>query len=160
MSQKSQYLLQNFHRHSKQGSHKGCAKLKKSPLKGAQRFGINQVFLSLPVLTNQVSFLAIMLLRNIVDILLLSGFQGNIVKILIKGQSLMKKVTFVNPLTTYILIHLYLTAGFFGGLAVKNPWFDPRVRKILWKRAWQPTPVFLPGVSHGQRSLTGYSPWG
>jgi len=29
-----------------------------------------------------------------------------------------------------------------------------------WKRAWQPTPVFLPGESHGQRSLVGYSPWG
>ena len=31
---------------------------------------------------------------------------------------------------------------------------------ILWKRKWQPTPVFLPGKSHGQRSLVGYSPWG
>jgi len=29
-----------------------------------------------------------------------------------------------------------------------------------WKRAWLPTPVFLPGESHGQRSLVGYSPWG
>ena len=33
-----------------------------------------------------------------------------------------------------------------------------RVRKIPWRRAWQPTPVFLPGESHGQRSLAGYSP--
>ena len=32
--------------------------------------------------------------------------------------------------------------------------------KWLWRRNWQPTPVFLPGKSHGQRSLTGYSPWG
>ena len=31
---------------------------------------------------------------------------------------------------------------------------------ILWRKAWQPTPVFLPGESHGQRSLVGYSPWG
>ena len=30
----------------------------------------------------------------------------------------------------------------------------------LWRRAWQPTPVFLPGESHGQRSLAGYSPGG
>ena len=30
---------------------------------------------------------------------------------------------------------------------------------IPWRRAWQPTPVFLPGESHGQRSLAGYSPW-
>ena len=32
--------------------------------------------------------------------------------------------------------------------------------KIPWKRKWQPTPVLLPGKSHGQRSLVGYSPWG
>ena len=38
--------------------------------------------------------------------------------------------------------------------------FDPWVRKIHWSRKWQPTPVFLPGKSHGQRSLAGYSPWG
>ena len=38
--------------------------------------------------------------------------------------------------------------------------FDPWVRKIPWRREWQPTPVFLPGESHGQRSLAGYSPWG
>ena len=36
--------------------------------------------------------------------------------------------------------------------------FDPWVGKIPWKRAWQPTPVFLPGESHRQRSLAGYSP--
>ena len=35
--------------------------------------------------------------------------------------------------------------------------FDPWVRKILWKREWQPPPVFLPGKSHGHRSLTGYT---
>jgi len=38
--------------------------------------------------------------------------------------------------------------------------FDPWVRKIPWRREWQPTPIFLPGESHGQRSLEGYSPWG
>ena len=32
--------------------------------------------------------------------------------------------------------------------------------KYSWRRKWQPTPVFLPGKSHGQRSLVGYSPWG
>ena len=41
-----------------------------------------------------------------------------------------------------------------GGLG-----FDPWVRKIPWRRAWQPTLVFLPRESHGQRSLVGYSPW-
>ena len=38
--------------------------------------------------------------------------------------------------------------------------FDPWVRKISWGRKWQPTPVFLPGEFHGQRSLAGYSPQG
>ena len=38
--------------------------------------------------------------------------------------------------------------------------FDPQVGKIPWRRAWQPTPVFLPGECHGQRSLVSYSPWG
>ena len=43
----------------------------------------------------------------------------------------------------------------------KRCWFDPWVRKTPWRRAWQPTPVFLPGESHGQGSLVGYSPpWG
>ena len=37
--------------------------------------------------------------------------------------------------------------------------FDPWVGTIL-EEAWQPTPVFLPGESRGQRSLVGYSPWG
>ena len=38
--------------------------------------------------------------------------------------------------------------------------FNPWVRKIPWRRAWQPTPVFLPGEFHRQRSLVGYGPWG
>ena len=36
--------------------------------------------------------------------------------------------------------------------------FDLWVRKIPWRRKWQPTTVVLPGKSHGQRSLVGYSP--
>ena len=43
---------------------------------------------------------------------------------------------------------------------VGKPRFDPWVRKIPWRRKWQRTPVFLPGESHGQRSLVGYSPRG
>ena len=60
--------------------------------------------------------------------------------------------------------------GFLGSTSGKKPTcqyrrcrrcrFDPWVRKIPWRRAWQLTPVFLPGESHGQRSLVGYSPWG
>ena len=37
--------------------------------------------------------------------------------------------------------------------------FSPWVRKIPWRKKWQRTPVFLPGKSHGQRSLVGYGPW-
>ena len=37
--------------------------------------------------------------------------------------------------------------------------FNPWVRKILWRMAWQPTPVSLPRESHEQRSLAGYGPW-
>ena len=42
-----------------------------------------------------------------------------------------------------------------------NIWFhfDLWFGKIPWRRVWQPTPVFLPGEPHGQRSLEGYSPW-
>ena len=42
----------------------------------------------------------------------------------------------------------------------RRPEFDPWVGKIPWWRAWQPTLVILPGESHGQRNLAGYSPWG
>ena len=38
--------------------------------------------------------------------------------------------------------------------------FNLWVGEIPWRRKWQPTPVFLPGKSYGQRSLVGYSPWG
>ena len=45
-------------------------------------------------------------------------------------------------------------------LQCRRPGFDPWVRKIPRRRKWQPTSVFLPGESHGRRSLVGYSPWG
>ena len=56
--------------------------------------------------------------------------------------------------------------GFPGGASGKEPacqWrrqkiHDSIVGRILWRRAWQPTPVFLPEKSHGQRSLASYSP--
>ena len=54
--------------------------------------------------------------------------------------------------------------GFPGGSTVKNlPLMQELefwVGKIPWRRKWPPTPVFLPGKSHGQRSLVGYSLWG
>ena len=45
-------------------------------------------------------------------------------------------------------------------LQSRRPRFDPSVGKILWRREWQPNPVFLPGESHGQRSQACCSPWG
>ena len=41
---------------------------------------------------------------------------------------------------------------------MQEMWVDPWVRKMAWRKEWQPTPVFLPEESHGQRSLVGYSP--
>ena len=41
-----------------------------------------------------------------------------------------------------------------------RPGLDPWAGKIVWRRKWQPTPVLLPGKSHGQRSLVSYSPRG
>ena len=42
----------------------------------------------------------------------------------------------------------------------RRPGFNPWVRKIPWSKKWQPTQVFLPEKSHGQRSLMDYGPWG
>ena len=54
--------------------------------------------------------------------------------------------------------------GLFQWLSSKesacNAEFHPRVRKIPWKRKWQPTPIFLLGEFHEQRTLEGSSPWG
>ena len=60
--------------------------------------------------------------------------------------------------------------GFSGGASSKEPAFqcrrckrhrlNPWVRKIPWRRAWQPIPVFLTGEFHGQKSLVGCSLWG
>ena len=44
-------------------------------------------------------------------------------------------------------------------LQCRRPEFDPWVGKILWRREWQLTPVFLPRKFHGQRRLAGYNPW-
>ena len=56
-----------------------------------------------------------------------------------------------------------LRTGFPGGASGKEHTrhrrcgFDPWVGKVPWRRKWQPTPVFLPGKSHGQRSLADHS---
>ena len=64
-------------------------------------------------------------------------------------------------LITYIGLLLPLgTSGKEPALPCRRQEFDSWARKIAWRRAWQFTPVFLPGESHGQRNLAGYSPWG
>ena len=82
--------------------------------------------------------------------------------------------TFHWVLGTLKLLYIkYITnkdLDFPGGTVVKNPpinnrrWkrheFDPWFAKIPWRRKWQPTPVFLSEIFHGQRSLAGYSPMG
>ena len=47
-----------------------------------------------------------------------------------------------------------------SGEGIERPGYDPWVGEIPRRRAWQPTPVFLPRESHGQRGLANYSPWG
>ena len=74
-------------------------------------------------------------------------------------------------LKTRVSVFYFLQEGlmYLCGTVVKNlptnagdarDRFYPWVRNIPWKKKWQPTPVFLPGKSHGWRSLAGYSPWG
>ena len=72
------------------------------------------------------------------------------------------------------LINIYVSQNYLLPLLLGLPWwlsgkestcqcrrqkrlgFNPSVRKIPWRRRWQPSPVFLLGESHGQRSLVGY----
>ena len=76
-----------------------------------------------------------------------------------------------DPFLSSFLSHIFWNTQFVWGL----PWwvggkestcqcrrreFDPWVRKIPWRRKWQPSPIFLPEKSCRQRSLAGYSPWG
>ena len=74
-----------------------------------------------------------------------------------------KKPPNVSRVPVLFFIHASIVWDFLGGTSGKEPicqcrrhkrhGFSPWVRKILWRKAWQPTPVFLPGKSHGQRSL-------
>ena len=65
-----------------------------------------------------------------------------------------------------IQMDLKIITGFPGDAPIcqhrrhRRPGFNPWIRKIPWRRTWQPTPVFLLGEFSGQRSLVGYSPWG
>ena len=70
-----------------------------------------------------------------------------------------------SQLTANVVLGVTSSPGFPAGSAAKNlpakqePQ-DPWVKKIPWRSTWQPTPIFSPGESHGQRSLVGYRPRG
>ena len=61
------------------------------------------------------------------------------------------------------MLQVYNIVRFPGDASGKEPTCQSRRHKRHgfnpWRRAWQPTPVLLPGESHGQKSLMGYSPW-
>ena len=61
---------------------------------------------------------------------------------------------------TFTLHCMYCSSDSKDCLQCRRPGFNPRVGKFPWRREWLPTPVFLPGKSHGERSLVGYSPRG
>ena len=85
---------------------------------------------------------------------------------------------FYNPADVGKYIHMYIYIYPLFWISLGLPWwfsgkepvyqcrkcrrhgFGPWVGKSPWRRKWQPTPVFLPGESNGQRSLADYSPWG
>ena len=75
-----------------------------------------------------------------------------------------KEIITTNVLET---VKWFDVTGFPGGSVAKNTPANSGdqglgrwVGKIPWRKKWQPTPVFLPGKSHGERSLVGYSAWG
>ena len=69
---------------------------------------------------------------------------------------------FTIPPTVYNGSFFFPMVGSDGRVCLQSrrPWFDPWVRKIPWRSKWQPTPVSLPGKSHGWRSLASYILWG
>ena len=69
-------------------------------------------------------------------------------------------VAHLAPLTMGFSRQEHWSGGKESACQCRRHGFDPWVGKIPWRRKWQPTPVFLPGKSHGQRSLVGYRSWG
>ena len=72
----------------------------------------------------------------------------------------------LNSFQSYLIYHQYLffrlpwqLSGKESSCLYRRHRFNPLVGKMAWRRKWQPSPVFLPGKSYGQRSLVGYSPW-
>ena len=66
------------------------------------------------------------------------------------------EVTRIISIILVMILKTSLVAQISVCLHCRRPGFNPWVRKISWRRKWQPTPVSLPGKSHGRRSLVGY----
>ena len=92
------------------------------------------------------------------------GSIGQFLQKMTAGTFFLLEITFnLSVNFRYIAILMNFPGGSDGKnicLQCGRPGFKPWVGKIPWRRKWQPTPVFLPGKSHGRRSLAGYSPWG
>ena len=81
--------------------------------------------------------------------------QGSLVNGILQAR-IWGSLTFPSPKYVYVYIqNMYLPTMQVMQKMTVQFW----VEKIPWWRAWQPTPVFLPGEFHGQRNLVGYSPW-
>ena len=63
-------------------------------------------------------------------------------------------------LLNWAFIFLMLSFLMLSFMQCRRPGFDPWIGKVPWRREWLPSPVFLPGEFHGQRSLADYSSWG
>ena len=72
-------------------------------------------------------------------------------------QSLTRTYSFLQPIKTSQLPYLF--SGKESTCQCRRLKFDPWVRKIPWRRKWQPAPIFLPGKSDQQKHLVGNSPW-
>ena len=69
-------------------------------------------------------------------------------------------ISILNLSPTLLLLHLPPSSDGKAQMQCRRPRFNSWVRKIPWRRKWKLTPAVLPGESHGQRSLVGYSPRG
>ena len=101
-----------------------------------------------------------------IDWLNLLAVQGTL-KSLLQHRSSKASFLFHSAFFMVQLSHLYMTNGKTIALTkwifvgkVMSLLFNMLSRLVTWRRQWRPTPVLLPGKSHGQRSLVGCSPWG
>ena len=107
------------------------------------------------------------LLPPLYSVVFVIGLIGNILVVLVLMQyKRLRSMTSIYLLNLAIsdLIFLF-TLPFWIDYKVKDDWvfgdaLIPGLGRIPWSRAWQPTPVFLPGETHEQKSLVSYSPWG